>query len=61
MEAPIWIGIAGTIVGLAFLFNGMRLVRGPEGHAANAGALHIAMAGMFLPVMWVIILFATLA
>ncbi|MDJ0642948.1 MAG: hypothetical protein QNJ15_09030 [Erythrobacter sp.] len=58
MQPPIWIGIIGTLVAGAFLLNGLRLVRGPQGHAANAGALHIAMAATFLPVMWVVILFA---
>ncbi|MEM7666450.1 MAG: hypothetical protein AAF250_11390 [Pseudomonadota bacterium] len=61
MEPPIWIGIIGTIVMLGFLFNGLRLIRGPKGHAANAGALHIAMAVIALPVMWLVVAFSTLA
>ena len=61
MSAPIWIGIVGTVVLLAFFFNGLRLVRGPAGHAANAGGLHMAMAGITLPVMWVVVLFSALA
>lgn len=60
MSPPVWIAIAGTIFALAFLGNGLRLSVGPEGHAANAGRLHVAMAAMFLPILWVIVLFATL-
>lgn len=60
MEPPIWIGIVGTVVMLGFLLNGVRLIRGPAGHAANAGGLHIGIAVIALPVMWVVILFATL-
>ena len=60
MSPPMWIGIIGTVVFLGFLLNGVRLVRGPAGHAANAGGLHIGMAAVALPVMWVIVAFATL-
>ena len=56
MTAPLWIGIAGTVLGLAFLGNGFRLVAGPAGHAANAGRLHIVMAAMFLPILWLVVL-----
>ena len=58
MSAPLWIGILGSLFGLAFLINGLRLSRGPEGHAANAGRLHVAMAGMFLPILWMIVAFS---
>ncbi len=59
MAPEFWIGIVGTIVALAYLANGIRLSRGPEGHGANAGRLHIVMAGIFLPVLWGIVLVAT--
>ncbi|QUL37027.1 hypothetical protein [Erythrobacter sp. JK5] len=55
MEPPIWIGIAGTVVVLAFLINGMRLARGEPGHAANAGRLHAAVSIIVLPLMWLVI------
>lgn len=60
MVAPLWIGIAGTVLALAFLGNGFRLVVGPQGHAANAGRLHIIMAAIFLPILWLIVLRAVL-
>ncbi|WP_298471252.1 hypothetical protein [uncultured Erythrobacter sp.] len=60
MQPPLWIGAIGTLIFLAFLLNGLRLVRGTAGHAANAGALHIGMASIALPVMWVVILVAAL-
>jgi len=56
MAAPIWIGIAGTVLALVFIANGMRAAIGPEGHAANAGRLHVGMAGIFLPILWLIVL-----
>lgn len=56
MAAPIWIGIAGTVLALAFIGNGVRNVMGPEGHAANAGRLHIGMAVIFLPILWLVVL-----
>ncbi len=57
MSLQLWVGVFGTIVGLAFLFNSIRnLRRSKEGHAANAGRLHIAIVAMFLPIMWLTIL-----
>jgi len=47
-----WVGIIGTIVLLAFIINGFRLSRGPEGHAANAGRLHAVVGVITLPFMW---------
>lgn len=55
LAAPLWIGIAGTIFALAFIGNGMRLAMGPEGHAANAGRLHVFMAAVFLPILWLVV------
>lgn len=60
MSPPILIGILGTVFALAFMANGLRLVIGPAGHAANAGRLHIAMAGLFLPILWLVVLRAVL-
>lgn len=60
MTPVLWIAVIGTIFGLAFLGNGLRLAVGPEGHAANAGRLHVAMVALFLPVLWVIVLFTLL-
>ncbi|MGB3710110.1 MAG: hypothetical protein WA985_00310 [Erythrobacter sp.] len=60
MSPFLWVAILGTVFGLAFLGNGLRLAYGPEGHAANAGRLHVAMAGIFIPVLWVIVLFSFL-
>ncbi len=60
MSPFLWIAVLGTVFGLAFLGNGLRLSAGPEGHAANAGRLHIAMAGIFVPVLWVIVLLSFL-
>ena len=61
MMPLIRMGITGAIVGLAFLLNGARLVRGPGVHTANTGALHIALAAMFAPTVGVIIVFTKLA
>ena len=58
MPVEIWIGIGGTIVLLGFIINGLRLSRGPEGHAANAGRLHVVMAGIALPFMWMAVIAA---
>ena len=55
MAAPLWIGIIATFVLLGFLLNGVRLARGPEGHAANAGKLQITLTVMVLPVIWVVV------
>ncbi len=55
MPAELWIGIAGTVVLLAFVINGLRLSRGPEGHAANAGRLHVAVGVLVIPVLWMIV------
>ncbi|MEO0462853.1 MAG: hypothetical protein AAF127_06960 [Pseudomonadota bacterium] len=57
MSFTIWVGIFGTLLGLGFLLNSIKNLRiSPEGHAANAGRLHIAMVAIFLPIMWVMIL-----
>lgn len=58
MPVEIWVGIAGTIVLLGFIINGMRLSRGPEGHAANAGRLHMAVGVIALPFMWMAVVAA---
>lgn len=58
MAVEYWVGIAGTVVLLAFILNGMRLSRGPEGHAANAGRLHIVMGTATLPFMWLAVVAA---
>ena len=55
-----WVSLLGSLFGLGFLINGLRLSRGPEGHAANAGRLHVAGASVFLFVIWVILLFSFL-
>ncbi len=60
MAAPIWIGIAGTVLALSFIGNGVRLVMGPEGHAANAGRLHVFMAALFLPILWLVVALAVM-
>ena len=52
MAPELWIGIGGTIMLLGFIINGWRLSRGPEGHAANAGRLHMVVGGIALPFMW---------
>ncbi|MEO1475276.1 MAG: hypothetical protein AAFS13_02755 [Pseudomonadota bacterium] len=57
MSFTIWVGLFGTLVGVGFLLNSIKNLRAsPEGHAANAGRLHIAMVSMFLPIMWLIII-----
>lgn len=56
MAAEIWIGLAGTLLALGFVVNGLRHIRKGEGHLANAGRLHIAMAAMFIPVLWLIVM-----
>jgi hypothetical protein len=56
MPLQIWVGIIGTLVALAFVLNGMRHIRAGEGHMANAGRLHIAVAVMFVPVLWLVVL-----
>ena len=60
MPLQIWVGIIGTIVALAFVANGIRHIRAGEGHLANAGRLHIMMAGLFLPVLWLVVLMQVL-
>ena len=59
MTPQLWIGVIGTVALLAFILNGMRMARGPKGHAANAGALHIAVGVMVLPVMWMVVAFSS--
>ncbi len=57
MSFPMWMGVFGSVVGAGFLLNSIKnLRRSKEGHAANAGRLHIAMVVMFVPVMWLMIL-----
>ena len=57
MSFTMWMGVFGTVVGVGFLLNSIKnLRRSSEGHAANAGRLHIAMVVMFLPIMWLVIL-----
>jgi hypothetical protein len=56
MTAPIWIGIISTVFALIFIGNGIRLTRGPRGHAHNAGRLHTIVAAIFLPIIWVVVL-----
>lgn len=57
MSASLWIGVFGTVVAVGFLLNSIKNLRAsPEGHAANAGRLHIAMALIFLPILWVMVL-----
>lgn len=58
MAPEIWIGIGGTLFLLAFIINGRRLSRGPEGHAANAGRLHMVMGGVALPFLWLAVVAA---
>ncbi|MEM1052326.1 MAG: hypothetical protein AAGI28_09555 [Pseudomonadota bacterium] len=58
MPPEIWVGIAGTLFLLAFIINGWRLSRGPEGHAANAGRLHMVVGGIALPFIWLAVLAA---
>ncbi len=60
MAVPIWIGIAGTVLALSFIGNGVRLVMGPAGHAANAGRLHVFMATLFLPILWLVVFMAVM-
>ena len=60
MAEEFWIGIIGTVVVGAFVINGFRLSRGPEGHAANAGRLHVAVGVMVLPVMWLAVVAAAM-
>lgn len=56
MATQIWVGIIGTLVALGFVANGILHIRKGEGHLANAGRLHIAMAVMFVPVLWLVVL-----
>lgn len=58
MAPEIWVGIGGTIMLLGFIINGWRLSRGPEGHAANAGRLHMGVGGIALPFMWLAVVAA---
>lgn len=57
MDFVLWVGVFGTVLGLGFLINSVKNLRiSSEGHAANAGRLHIAMVAVFLPIMWLVIL-----
>lgn len=58
MPIEIWVGIAGTVVLLGFIINGLRLSRGPEGHGANAGRLHAVVGVITLPFMWMAVVAA---
>jgi len=58
MAPEIWVGIGGTVLLLGFIINGIRLSRGPEGHAANAGRLHMVVGGIALPFMWLAVIAA---
>lgn len=60
MPIQIWVGIIGTLVAIGFVANGIRHIRKGDGHRANAGRLHIMMAIMFVPVMWLIVLMQVL-
>ncbi|MBD2842942.1 MULTISPECIES: hypothetical protein [Erythrobacter] len=56
MTSTLWIGLAGTVLGLAFLINAYRTLRvSIHGHAANAARIHIPVVIMFLPVLWFIV------
>lgn len=62
MDFTIWVGIFGTLVGLGFFLNSVKNLRiSGDGHAANAGRLHIAMVVMFVPIMWLVILMGLFA
>jgi hypothetical protein len=55
MTPQLWIGVIGTIILLGFILNGVRLARGPKGHAWNAGVLQAAICAMVLPILWLIV------
>ena len=55
MSTTMWIGILGSVVLIGFFLNGLRLVRGPAGHGANAGSLHMAVSAITLPIIWVVV------
>ncbi len=59
MPTEIWVGIGATLFLLGFIINGWRLSRGPEGHAANAGRLHMVVGGIALPFMWLAVIAAS--
>ena len=51
-----WIGIAGTVVAIAFLLNAIRTLRASKvGHVANAARIHIPVVIVFVPIMWIVI------
>lgn len=56
MSLQLWIGIIGTVILLGFIINGLRLARGPKGHAWNAGVLQAGICALVLPVMWMIVM-----
>lgn len=58
MSPQLWIGIIGTVILLGFIINGVRLARGPKGHAWNAGVLQAGICVMVLPVMWAVVMIA---
>jgi len=58
MTPEIWVGVGGTLFLLGFIINGWRLSKGPEGHAANAGRLHMVIGGITLPFMWLAVVAA---
>jgi hypothetical protein len=56
MDPLIWVGVAASVLGLAFLINSVRVLRkSTAGHAANAARLHIPVVLVFLPVIWITI------
>ena len=60
MTVELWVAAIGSVFLLGFILNGLRLVRGPQGHAFNAGALHVAVGCMALPILWMVALTSTL-
>lgn len=60
MPLQIWVGIIGTLVALGFVANGVREIRKGEGHLANAGRLHIAVATLFVPILWLVVIMQVL-
>lgn len=57
MSPFVWIGIAGTVIALAFLLNAIRNLRASKvGHVANSARIHIPVVIVFVPVLWLIVL-----
>lgn len=55
MSPQMWIGIIASAVLLGFIINAIRLMRGPPGHAQNAGMLQAGISVLVLPIMWMIV------